>query len=81
MSKIKVNRVVNADESAGPELTFGATIPSGQISVIGDGVNVSGVLTCGSLSGNGAGLTNLPNMTAGRVFAVRQLFKFDEYRS
>ena len=81
MSKLKVNRVVNADESAGPELTFGATVPSGQISVLGDGVSVAGVLTCGSLQGNGAALTNLPNMSTGRIFAVRQLFKFDEYRS
>lgn len=74
MSKIQVNSLVNKNDDGAPELTYGATVPSGQVfSALGD-VNVSGIITASSFSGNGSGLTNLSIATKGRSIAFRILF-------
>jgi len=80
MSKIKVNRVVNATDDGGPILQLGATIPSSYYLNVQDGVSVSGIATATTFKGDGSLLSNMPNLTASRIFALRQLTKFDEYR-
>lgn len=80
MSKIKVNRIVNATDDGGPILQRGATIPSSYYLNVQDGVSVVGTCTATTFSGDGSLMSNLPNLSASKIFALRQLTKFDEYR-
>ena len=80
MSTLKVNRIVNATETAGPTLTFGGTVASGYQTTVADGVTVSGVATASSYSGDGSNMTGLPTMTEAKVIAYRWLTKYDEFR-
>ncbi len=73
MSKLKVNYIVNYNENGGPELTRGATVPSGSTFTVNAGVNISGVVTATSFSGSGANLTNIPVATQGKSFAYKLL--------
>lgn len=70
MSRIRVNSLVNKDDTGGPTFIKGATVPSGQIFKVEGGVTVSGIVTANSFSGNGASLTNLSVITASRTFAL-----------
>ena len=74
MSQIQVNSIVNVSDTGGPELSFGATIPTGQVfSALGD-VNVSGIITATNFVGNGSGLTGLTIATQSSAFAYQWLF-------
>lgn len=82
MTQIKVDRIVNRDDNGAPELSKGATIPSGQVITGSGGINVTGIVTAGSFSGSGSGLTNLSIATQGRAIAFKTIFgPENNYRS
>ena len=81
MSKIKVNSIVNKNDDGAPELTRGATVPSGQLFNVNGNVNVTGVVTATSFSGNGSGLTNIPVATQSKTIAYKRILGYDEYRA
>ena len=81
MSKIKINSIVNQSDDGAPELTRGATIPSGQSFDVQGNVNVVGVITASNFVGNGSGLTELSIATQGKSIAFKRILGFDEYRS
>lgn len=97
MSKIKVNSIVNKNDDGKVELTFGATIPSGQqLNVTGNfnvtgvltatnynvnNVNVTGVITATSFVGDGSFLTNLPSVSSAKIIAYKRILGYDEYRA
>ena len=59
MSRLRSDRVVNKAGTGAPELTYGAVVPAtGTISGAG-GINVTGVVTATSFSGDGSGLTGI----------------------
>ena len=59
MSRLRSNKVVNQAGSGAPELTYGAVVPAtGTISGAG-GINVTGVITATSFSGDGSSLSGV----------------------
>ena len=59
MSRLRSNKVVNQAGTGAPELTYGAVVPAtGTISGAG-GINVTGVVTATSFSGDGSALTGI----------------------
>ena len=59
MSRLRSNKVVNQAGTGAPELTYGAVIPNtGTISGAG-GINVTGVITATSFSGDGSSLSGV----------------------
>lgn len=59
MSQIQVDSIQS--ESGGPvQVSFGATIPSGQTLVVSGDLSVAGNLTATTFVGDGSGITNLP---------------------
>ena len=78
MSRLRSDKVVNKAGTGAPELTYGATVPStGTISGAG-GINLTGIVTAttfsGNLTGNATTATNLAdaaNITTGTVAAAR----------
>ena len=78
MSRLRSDKVVNKAGSGAPELTYGASVPStGTISGAGS-INISGIATAGSFSGNltgnadtatlatnAQGLTGAPDLSVG----------------
>lgn len=97
MSKIKVNYVVNKNEDGPVEFTKGVTIPAGvgldiqgNINITGvatfgqynvTNMNVAGTITANNFVGNGSGLSNLPTMTNGKMFAYKRILGYDEFRA
>lgn len=70
MSRIRVNSIVNKDDTGGPTFTKGAKVPAGQIFKVEGGVSVAGIVTANSFVGDGSALTNLSTITAARTFAL-----------
>jgi hypothetical protein len=71
MSRLRSDKLVNKNATGAPELTYGATVPStGTISGAG-GINLTGIVTAttfsGNLTGTATGLTGTPNITVGSV--------------
>lgn len=59
MSRLRSDRVVNKAGTGAPELTYGAVVPAtGTISGAG-GINLTGVVTATSFSGDGSALTGI----------------------
>ena len=81
MSKIKVNSIVNKTDDGSPELTRGATVPSGQQFSVNGGVNIVGVVTASSFVGDGSALTNIDVAAQGKVIAYKRILGYDEYRA
>jgi len=81
MSKIKVNYVVNKNDDGAPELTRGATVPSGSTFTVNGNVNASGIVTATSFVGDGSGLTNIPVATQSKIYAYKRILGYDEYRA
>ena len=86
MSTLRVNKIVNQLDSAGPQFPDGMTISNG---LTGDvsyssasgtitagtlnssgDVSVSGTLTANSFSGNGAALDNVPGLPTAKAIAL-----------
>ena len=67
MSEIRVNSIIAEGGSSAPNLTYGAQIPTGMGITGAGGINITGVVTCGSLAGNATGLTGTPNISVADV--------------
>ena len=64
MSRLRSNKVVNQAGTGAPELTYGAVVPAtGTISGAG-GINVTGIVTAASFSGDGSSLTGVGDPSA-----------------
>nr|BAR39888.1 hypothetical protein [uncultured Mediterranean phage uvMED] len=64
MSRLRSNKVVNQAGTGAPELTYGAVVPgTGTISGAG-GINVTGIVTAASFSGDGSGLSGVGDPSA-----------------
>ena len=64
MSRLRSNKVVNQAGTGAPELTYGAVVPAtGTISGAG-GINVTGIVTATSFSGDGSALTGVGDPSA-----------------
>lgn len=86
MSTLRVNKIVNKLDTAGPVFSQGVTISNGltgdleynsSTGTIAAGtlsasgnVTVSGTLTAASFSGNGANLTNVPGLPTAKAIAL-----------
>ena len=81
MSKIKINSIVNQNDDGAPELTRGATIPSGQSFDVEGNVNVVGVITASNFVGNGSGLTGLNIATQNKAIALKAILDPLPFRS
>ena len=84
-SQVRVDKISNLAETGAVELTFGASIPSGQTLAVAGNLNSSGIATVGVLSatsanitgvltatkfiGDGSGLTQVPLINAGKACA------------
>ena len=96
-SQVRVDKISNLAETGAVELTFGATIPSGQTLAVAGNLNSSGIATVGVLSatsanitgvltatkfvGDGSALTNLPNATKGFAIAMNTILDPLPFRS
>tara|TARA_R100000005_G_C4991203_1_gene198589 strand:+ start:562 stop:810 length:249 start_codon:yes stop_codon:yes gene_type:complete len=74
MAKIKVNSIVNFNDDGAPELTQGATIPSGYTLDVNGDVNATGIVTATNFIGNGSNLTGLPIATVQKKMAYNLIF-------
>ena len=95
MSRIKVNSISNRLDEGPPELTFGATIPSGGIINSNGGINVGvatvGTITATSLSattvtatsfvGDGSQLSGLPIASLSKIIALKIIMDPLPFRS
>ena len=85
MSTLRVNKIVNQLDSAGPQFPDGVTIsngltgevsynsPTGTITagtLSASDVTVSGTVTANSFSGNGSQLENCPGLPTGKAVAL-----------
>ena len=86
MSTLRVNKIVNRLDNAGPQFSQGVTISNGLTGEItynsptgtitagtlssSGNVAVTGTLTAASFSGNGAGLTNVPGLPTAKAIAL-----------
>ena len=56
MSRIRADKFVNSGATGAPQLTFGAEVPVGYGITGAGGINITGVVTATSFSGDGSGL-------------------------
>ena len=78
MPELKVNQIVDKNNTGSPELTFGITIPSGKTISGSGGMMVNGSLT-GTFSGDGSNLTSL--ITSPKSYAVKLILDPLPFRS
>ena len=97
MAKLKVNSIVDRNDSGPSSLDFGAIIPPGQtltangninligVSTVGfltvSNVNVSGVVTASSFVGDGSGLVGLQVVDASKSIALKYIIADPPLRS
>ena len=79
MSRIRADKFVNSGATGAPQLTFGAEVPVGYGITGAGGINIAGVATAASFSGNltgnvtgntsgtAGGLTGTPSIIVGSV--------------
>ena len=68
-SKIQVDSI-STDQNTAPTLTQGATISSGKTISGAGNINVVGVLTAATFSGNGSALTGFTFATTSNLIAI-----------
>jgi len=77
MSRLRADKLVNRAATGAPQLTYGASIPVGYGLTGAGGINISGVATAGSfsgnLTGNATGLSGTPNITVGNATVTGDL--------
>lgn len=96
MSKIKVNSISNRLDEGAPELTYGATVPTGGILSASGNVNLTGISTIGTVNatninattvsatsfiGDGSQLSGLPVVNSSKVIALKIIFDPLPFRS
>lgn len=70
MSRIKVNSLVNKDDTGGVTFIKGGKVPAGQIFKVQGGLTAAGIMTAQSFVGDGSALTNLSTITASRTYGL-----------
>ena len=79
MAQLKVNVITNRSDNGSPELTQGATIPSGKtISGSGD-MNVVGIVSATSFVGDGSALGQFAS--ASKAYAIKLILDPIPFRS
>ena len=59
MSKVRADNISNRADDGAPALTYGAEVPVGYGITGAGGINITGVVTATSFSGDGSGLTGV----------------------
>ena len=79
MAQLKVNVITNRSDNGSPELTQGATIPSGK-TISGSGnINVVGNVTATSFVGDGSALGQFAS--ASKAYAIKLILDPIPFRS
>ena len=79
MTQLKVNAITNRSDNGSPELTQGATIPSGK-TISGSGnINVVGILTATSFVGDGSALGQFAS--ASKAYGIKLILDPIPFRS
>ena len=88
MPRVRVNTIVNREETGAPTLTKGMTVPAGATLELGAGVNISGIATVGFLTatnmnvgvltatklvGDGSQLTGVQVMSPSKAIAIKYI--------
>ena len=81
MSTIKVDQIADRLGTGAPIITQGAVVSAGYAVTCAGGVNISGVVTATSFSGDGSALTNLTIVSPSKAIAFKKILKFDEFRT
>ena len=64
MARLNVNTITDRNNSGAPELTYGATLPSGSRLNVQGNINVAGVSTVGLLSATNASVSGIVTATS-----------------
>ena len=78
MSKVRSDNISNRADDGAPALVYGAEIPVGYGITGAGGINIAGVATAasfsgnltGNVTGNATGLTGTPNLVVGIITAT-----------
>lgn len=80
MTQINVNYITNRNDNGAPELTHGATIPSGKLISGPGGITVAGVVTAtGGFVGDGSQLNSYSSASKG--YAIKLIIDPLPFRS
>ena len=74
MSRVRANKLTNRAGSGAPELTYGAEVPVGYGITGAGGINIAGVATAASFSGDATGLTGTPDINVRNIVGVGATF-------
>ena len=74
MSKVRSDNISNRADDGAPALVYGAEVPVGYGITGAGGINITGVATAasfsGNVTGNATGLTGTPNLVVGIITAT-----------
>ena len=78
MSELRVNSIVAEGGTSAPSFEYGFQVPTGYGITGAGGINITGVVTCGSLTGNitgnATGLSGSPNIACGTISGTTGTF-------
>jgi len=74
MSRIRADKFVNSGATGAPQLTFGAEVVAGVGLTGAGGINITGIATAASFSGNATGLTGTPDIAVRNITGVAATF-------
>ena len=74
MSKVRSDNISNRADDGAPALVYGAEVPVGYGITGAGGINIAGVATAASFSGNATGLTGTPDITVRNITGVAATF-------
>ena len=78
MSRVRADKLVDRNATGAPSLTYGAEVPVGYGITGAGGINITGVATAasfsGNLTGNATGLTGSPDITITNLTGVAATF-------
>ena len=77
MSVLRINQIANKTDDGAPTFTKGVVVAAGY-ALTCSGINISGVITATSYSGDGSSLTNLSAVSTSKAIALKRLFHYDE---
>ena len=74
MSRVRANKLTNRAGSGAPELTYGAEVSVGYGITGAGGINIAGVATAASFSGDATGLSGTPDINVRNIVGVGATF-------
>ena len=74
MSKVRSDNISNRADDGAPALVYGAEVPVGYGITGAGGINIAGVATAASFSGNATGLTGTPDIAVRNITGVAATF-------